>query len=42
MNKVLSLKIAEGSKYALLLASGEAVPVGRTKYEQVKQLLSNR
>ncbi|MFT5759550.1 MAG: two-component system response regulator LytT [Alteromonadaceae bacterium] len=42
MNKVLSLKIAEGSKYALLLTSGETVPVGRTKYEQVKQLLNKQ
>jgi two-component system response regulator LytT len=40
MRMVRSLKLQEGSKYTLLLNSGEEVPVGRTKYEQVKKLLA--
>lgn len=40
MRNVKSVRIQEGSKYTLLLNSGEEVPVGRTKYEQVKKQLS--
>jgi two-component system, LytTR family, response regulator LytT len=40
MRKVKAVKIHEGSKYTLSLNSGEEVPVGRTKYEQVKKQLS--
>lgn len=41
MRKVKSLKLQEGSKYTLLLNSGDEVPVGRTKYEQVKKLIAS-
>ena len=40
MRKVKSVRIQEGSKYTLLLNSGEKVPVGRTKYEQIKKQLN--
>ncbi|UCX05740.1 LytR/AlgR family response regulator transcription factor [Shewanella glacialimarina] len=40
MRKVKSLKLQEGSKYTLLLNCGDEVPVGRTKYEQVKKLIA--
>jgi two-component system response regulator LytT len=40
MRKVKAVIIQEGSKYTLLLNSGGEIPVGRTKYEQVKKQLS--
>ncbi len=39
MNLVKKLIIEEGSRYKLTLTTGQQVPVGRTKYQDVKQLL---
>lgn len=39
MNKMKQLLIEAGSQYAIKLTNGEEIPVGRTKYQEVKQYL---
>ncbi len=41
MNKVQSLKIEEGSRYFLQLGRDKQVPIGRTKYKEVKEYLDH-
>jgi two-component system response regulator LytT len=40
INLVKKLVIEEGSRYSIQLATGQKIPVGRTKYQDVKQYLA--
>ncbi len=39
MNRVKELKVAAGGRYLLELLSGHSIPVGRTRYKELKQKL---
>ncbi|MEL6615040.1 MAG: LytTR family DNA-binding domain-containing protein, partial [Bacteroidota bacterium] len=39
MDEVVRLRVREGSRYHAVLASGDEVPVGRTRVEAVRQRL---
>jgi two-component system response regulator LytT len=41
MGVVKKLIIKEGSRYSLILQSGHELPIGRTKYQNVKQFLES-
>lgn len=41
MNNVKSLTVEEGSKYSLILKNDQTIPVGRTKYAEVKQFMES-
>ena len=41
LRQVKRLKIEEGSRYLLQLKNGQEVPVGRTKYQEIKQRLAS-
>jgi len=40
INLVKRLNIEDGSRYSLTLTTGQQVPVGRTRYQSIKQLLA--
>jgi DNA-binding LytR/AlgR family response regulator len=40
INKVVSLKIGSGASYQLLMQDNNEVPVSRSRYQQIKSLLS--
>ncbi|WP_412069825.1 LytR/AlgR family response regulator transcription factor [Rubrivirga sp. IMCC43871] len=40
LDEVVRLRVREGSRYAAVLASGEEVPVGRTRYKTVRDRLA--
>lgn len=39
MNEVAQLTVSEGSRYGVVLRSGEALPVGRTRYKEIRARL---
>ncbi|MEM8558190.1 MAG: LytTR family DNA-binding domain-containing protein [Bacteroidota bacterium] len=39
LDEIVQLRVREGSRYAAVLASGEALPVGRTRVEAVRHRL---
>mgnify|MGYP000453313754 CR=1 FL=1 len=42
MNKVKQLNIAPGGRYLLEMVSGHTIPVGRTRYKEIRQKLDER
>lgn len=42
MNMVQQLTIEEGSRYSIKLTSGQEIPVGRTKYQDVKNYIESK
>ena len=40
INKVVALKIGSGASYQLLMQDNNEVPVSRSRYQEVKSLLS--
>ncbi|WP_412060856.1 LytR/AlgR family response regulator transcription factor [Rubrivirga sp. IMCC45206] len=41
LDEVVQLRVREGSRYAAVLASGDEVPVGRTRYKAVRDRLAS-